>query len=56
MVFPRVHDDVEEITLTIYDLAYRYDYRDEPLETVDISYRFKRKLNKVWSTSELATR
>ena len=56
VIFPRVHDDVEEITLTIYDLAYHYDYRGEPLETVDISYRFKRKLNKVWSTRDLATR
>ena len=56
VIFPTIHSDVEEITFKIVDLAYRYDYRDEALETVDISYRFKRKLLKVWSAKELASR
>ena len=56
VVFPTIHDDVEEITFRIADLVYRYDYRNEALESVDISYRFKRKLLKVWSARELANR
>ena len=56
VIFPKINDDVEEITLRIVDLAYSYDFRDEPLERVDINYRFKRKLLKMWSAEELVKR
>ena len=56
VIFPKIHDDVDEITLHIIDLVNRYDYRGGPLESIDISYRFNRELRKVWSARELANR
>ena len=42
VVFPPLHKDVREFVVTINDVALRFDYRDEPIETVDVSYQFSR--------------
>jgi hypothetical protein len=35
-------DDVEEFEVHISDMVLRFDYRDQPVETIDLSYPFKR--------------
>lgn len=56
IVFPKIHDDVEEVIVVIPGLGIRYDFRSEPLETIDLSFRFKRNIRKVKNLDELATK
>ena len=44
VVFPSLDYDVEEFTLWIEGMALRFDYRNEPVETVDIPYLFRREV------------
>ena len=46
VVFPALHADVSEVEVVIDDAMLRFDYRDEPVETVDISYRFRRDVGR----------
>ena len=55
IVFEKIHDDVREIAFHIPNVGTRYDFRSEPVETVDLVYRFKRDLHKVRTYDELAT-
>jgi len=47
LVFPKLHRDVKRLTLWLRDIALRFDYRDEPLETLDIKFLFKRDIKRV---------
>ena len=55
VVFERIHDDVGMITFRIPNVGTRFDFRSEPVETVDLVYRFKRDLRKMRTYDELAT-
>lgn len=44
IVFPALDRDVEEFTVRIEKMALRFDFRDDPVETVDIPYRFHREV------------
>jgi len=44
VVFPQLDRDVEQFTLQIQDMALRFDFRDAPVETVDIQYEFEREV------------
>lgn len=44
VVFPPLEHDVEAFTVWIRQMALRFDYRNEPIETVDIPYQFARKV------------
>lgn len=46
VVFPTLHTDVRVIDVIIHDAALRFDVRDEPVETVDLSYSFGRKVRR----------
>ena len=46
IVFPALHPDVDEVEIVINDAMLRFDYRDEPVETVDITYRFRRDVGR----------
>ena len=46
LVFQSLHPDVAHLTLKIHQAVTRFDYRDEPVETVDISYRFGREIGR----------
>lgn len=46
VVFPTLHTDVRVIDVIIHDAALRFDTRDEPMETVDLSYSFGRDVHK----------
>ena len=53
IIFPVIHDDVEEITFHLPGLGLRYNFRDEPVESKDLAFRFKRDLTKVRTYEEL---
>lgn len=44
VVFEPLHRDVERFTLHVKDMVLRFDYREEPVESVDIAYEFQREL------------
>lgn len=46
VVFPALHADVSEVEVVIDDAMLRFDYRDEPVEMVDITYRFRRDVGR----------
>ncbi len=53
VIFSKIHDDVKRISIHIPDLGLRYNYRNEPVEEIDLSFRFRRDLQKVKNISEL---
>ena len=54
VVFSKVHDDVAEIAVEIPGFGLRYNFRNEPIETIDLSFRFKRDIKKVKNIDKLA--
>jgi len=44
VVFPALDRDVEDFTMWIRGFVLRFDYRGEPIETVDIPYHFQRQV------------
>lgn len=42
IVLAPLHYDVEEFEIVIKNMVLRFDYKNQPLETIDISYRFGR--------------
>ncbi len=48
VAFQSLHPDVSRITVTIRDMALRFDYREEPVETLDIRFSFERELGRIY--------
>jgi len=44
VVFANLDNDVEEFTVWIENMALRFDYKGEPVDTVDINYPFEREV------------
>ena len=56
VVFPVLHEDVGSVEVVVHDAALRFDYRNVPSETVDISYRLEREVGKKsWRESPTQT-
>ncbi len=55
ILFPQIHNDVRVITFRLPGVGTRYDFRDEPLESLDLRFRFERDVRKVKSYDELAS-
>jgi hypothetical protein len=46
VVFPRLDPDVKEFEVHLRDIALRFDYRGEPVENIDLTFRFQREVFK----------
>lgn len=46
IVFPNLDPDVKAFTVHLRDIAVRFDYRNEPVETIDLAFRFHREVTK----------
>ena len=46
VVFPSLAPDVKEFSIHVKGIALRYNYRDEPVETKDLTFRFQREVFK----------
>lgn len=44
VVFPVLDDDVTDIAVRIPDIAVRFNYADEPVETLDLTFNFEREV------------
>ena len=52
LVFPILHEAVREASLHLDDVALRFDYRDEPVEAVDLEFRFHREVERLYPKQE----
>jgi len=50
LVFPLLHDDVTKLTVTVPDIAVRFDYAGDPVETIEVSYTFAREVFRGYQT------
>ena len=48
VVFPPLDPDVNAIEVLVQDAVLRFDFRNEPVETVDIPYRFTRDIGRIY--------
>ena len=53
VVFPTLHHSVSDIDLVIHDAVLRFDYRNEPVETVQIQYHFQREVGRIYRDGRL---
>ena len=44
IVFPVLHKDVSNFTINVPDMAVRFDYKGEPVETIDLAFEFQREI------------
>ena len=44
VVFPALPHDINEFTVHLSDVAIRFDFRQQPVETIDLAYRFQREV------------
>ena len=58
VVFPALHPDVDRMRVVLHDVNLRFDYRNEPIESVDIAYEFVRDVGRLYAdgTVELTAR
>ena len=51
VVFPRLHEEVQQITIFVNNIVVRFDYAGRPTRTLNAVYRFEREVEKVkeWS-------
>ena len=48
VVFPVLHPDVGTLKIVIKDMVLRFDFRNEPVEAVDIESRFNRDIGRIY--------
>ena len=48
LVFPALHPDVRKIEVVVHDAVLRFDFRNEPVETRSIAYKFERDTGRVY--------
>ena len=44
IVFPVLHKDVSNFTVNVPDMAVRFDYKGDPVETIDLAFKFQREI------------
>lgn len=53
VVFEPLDDDVEAMTLTVEDILIRFDYRGDPTEHTQTSYKFKREIGRIYPDGKI---
>ena len=49
VVFEVLHSDVKEVSVEVRDIVTRFDFRNEPQETLDLNYEFVRDIGKEYT-------
>ncbi len=44
IVFPVLHKDVESFNVNVTDMAVRFNYKGEPVETIDLEFKLEREI------------
>ena len=56
VVFPALHPDVSDIEVQVLDVVLRFDFRNEPVETISIPYNFVRDIGKIYKDGTVVPR
>jgi len=51
-----LHPDVSDIEVQVLDVVLRFDFRNEPVETTNISYSFVRDIGKIYKDGTVVPR
>ncbi len=49
VIFEVLHPDVKQIKVEVHDIVTRFDFRNEPIETLDLNYSFVRDIGKEYT-------
>lgn len=52
IVLPVLHQDVARVDVRLEDVMLRFDFRDEPVESIDVEYAFEREIGRVYPNEE----
>ncbi len=52
IVFPLLDQDVRQVRVDLTDIAVRFNFADEPVETVDLSFVFKRDIRRGFTPAD----
>ena len=52
LAFADLHPEVRKVRLRLGDIALRFNFRDEPIETIDIEYAFDREIGYYYPRGE----
>lgn len=52
IVFPLLDQDVRQIRVALTDIAVRFSFADEPVETVDLSFSFQRDIRRGFTPAD----
>jgi hypothetical protein len=52
LVFPALPPDLTDFEVRFYDIALRFDYKDDPIELKDLVFRFQREVFKGYEPPE----
>ncbi len=53
LVFPALHHDVDDVTVRVLDAVLRFDHRNEPQQTAELTYRFEREIGRLYRDGRL---
>ena len=53
VVFPALHHDVSDVEVQVHDVVLRFDFRNEPVESTDINYRFVRDIGRIYKDGKV---
>lgn len=53
IVFKPLAPDVSRVTVHILDVALRFDYKDEPIETTDVTAEFERDVGRIYADGHI---
>ena len=56
LVFPLLHDDVGDIQVHIEDIVVRFDFADQPVETIDLTFSFQREVRQGFTPTSAVRR
>jgi hypothetical protein len=56
VVFHPLHPDVREVTVKVRDLALRFDFRNEPVEKINIAFGFHRDVGRRYADGRIEMR
>lgn len=55
IIFPPLADDVTSFSITLEDIVLRFNYADEPMESLQLTYQFERDVHKGFQPPEFLT-
>ena len=53
LVFPTLHHEVKAVVLNLNEVVLSFDYANEPVETIDVKYRFQRETGRLYTDGRL---